>query len=67
MYSKLDESNNEKSTSKGHDAFTDFQEFYNTLFKKKCLRHTRREIKPKSHNLGTYETDKRSLSGFDDK
>ena len=26
-----------------------------------------REIKPKNHNLGTYETNKRSLSCFDDK
>ena len=35
MYSILDKSNNEKSTSKGHNAFTEFQEFYNALFKKK--------------------------------
>ena len=35
MYSILDESNNEKSTSKGHNAFIEFQEFYDTLFKKK--------------------------------
>ena len=27
MYSILDESNNEKSTSKGHNAFIEFQEF----------------------------------------
>ena len=27
MYSVLDESNNEKSTSKGHNAFIEFQEF----------------------------------------
>ena len=26
-----------------------------------------REIKPKNHHLGTYETNKRSLSCFDDK
>ena len=68
MYSILDKSNNEKSTSKGHNAFIEFQEFYNTLFKKKILRHTIRGIKSKNHNLGTYETkDKRSLSCFDDK
>ena len=40
MYSILDESNNEKSTNKGHNAFIEFQEFYDTLFKKKILRHT---------------------------
>ena len=34
MYSILDESNNEKITSKGHNGFIEFQEFYDTLFKK---------------------------------
>ena len=48
MYSIVDESNNEKSLSKGHNAFIEFQEFYNTLFKKKILRHTMRGIKSKS-------------------
>ena len=41
-------------------------EFYDTLFKKKILRHTMRGIKSKNHNLGTYETNKISLC-FDDK
>ena len=67
MYSILDESSNEKSTNKGHNAFIEFQEFYDTLFKKKILRHTMRRIGSKNHNLGTYETNKRSLSCFDDK
>ena len=67
MYSILDESNNEKSTSKGHNPFIEFQEFHDTLFKRKILRHTMREIKPKNHHFGTYETNKRSLSCFDDK
>ena len=31
MYSILDESNNEKSTNKGHNAFIEFQEFYEFL------------------------------------
>ena len=67
MYSTLDESNNEKSTSKGHNAFIEFQEFYDTLSKKKILRHTMRGLKSKNHNLGTYETSKRFLSCFDGK
>ena len=67
MYSILDESNNEKITSKGHNGFIEFQEFYDILFKKKILRHTMRGIKSKNHNLGSYETNKRSLSCFDDK
>ena len=66
MYSILDESNNEKSTKKGHNAFIKFQKFHNTLFQKKILRHTTRGIKPKNHDLGTYE-NKISLSCFDDK
>ena len=32
MYSILDESSNEKNPNKGHNAFIEFQEFYNTLF-----------------------------------
>ena len=67
MYSILDKSNNEKIMGKGHNGFIKFQEFYNTLFKKKFLRHTMRRIGYKNHNLGTYETNKRSLSYFDDK
>ena len=31
MYSILDESNNEKSTNKGHNTFIEFQEFYEFL------------------------------------
>ena len=54
MYSILDETNNEKSTSKGHNAFVEFQEFYDTLFQKKIFRHQMRGIKSKNHNLGTY-------------
>ena len=67
MYSISDESNNEKITSKGHSGFIEFQEFYDILFKKKTLRHTVRRIGSKNHNLGIYETNKRSLSCFDDK
>ena len=67
MYSTLDENNNEKIKSNGHNGFIEFQEFYDTLFKKKFLRHTMRRIGSKTHNLRTYETNKRSLSCFDDK
>ena len=67
MYSILDESNNEKSTNKGHNAFIEFQEFQDALLQKKILKHTMRGIKPKNHNLGTYEPNKISLSCLDDK
>ena len=66
MYSILDESNNEKSTKKGHNVFIEFQEIHDILLKKKILRHTRRRKKSKNHNLGTYETNKISLSCFDE-
>ena len=51
MYSILDESDNEKITSKGYNGFIEFQEFYDT-FKKKFLRHTLRRIGFKNHSLG---------------
>ena len=38
----LDESNNEKSTSKDRNAFIEFQEFYDTLFKRTILRNAMR-------------------------
>ena len=66
-YSILDANNNEKITSKGHNGFIEFQEFYDTVFNKKILRHTMRRIGSKNHHLGSYETNKRSLSCFDDK
>ena len=42
MYSILDESNNKKSTNKSHNAFIEFQQFHDTLFQKKILRHNER-------------------------
>ena len=67
MYSILDESSNENSTNKGHNAFIESQEIHDTLFQKKILRHKMRGIKSKNHNLGTCKTNKISLSCFDDK
>ena len=55
MYSILHESNNEKITSKGHNGFIESR-----------MRRMRR-IGSKNHNLGTNETNKRSLSFFGDK
>ena len=67
VQSKLDESSNEKSTNKAHTAFIEFQEFHGTLFQKKILRNKMRGIKSQNDNLGTYETNKISISCFDDK
>ena len=67
LYAIIDEGNNEKCTIKGHDAFIQFNESENTLFQKKILRHKMRGVKYKYHNLGTYESNKTSLSCFGDK
>ena len=67
IYTILDANNKEKITNKDHNAFIKIQEFYDTLFKKKILRHTMRRLGSKNYNLGTYETNNRSLSCFDDK
>ena len=40
MYSILDESNNESITRKGHNGFTEFQEFFDTLIIKKSFLDT---------------------------
>ena len=58
MYSILDESSNEKSTNKGRNAFIESQEFQDTLFQKKILRHQMRGIKSKNQNLGPCKTNK---------
>ena len=67
MYSILHERSNEISSNKVHNAFTEFQEFYDTLFQKKILRHTMRGLNSKNHKLETYEANKKSLSCFEDK
>ena len=55
------------NTAKGVNAATEFNEFKDTLFKKKIMRHKMRRIQRKKHELGTYEINKISLLCFDDK
>ena len=57
----------EFNTAKGVKIVTEFNEFKDTLFKKKIMRHKMRKIQAKKHKLGTYKIDKISLSFFDDK
>ena len=45
----------------------EFNEFKDTLFNKKVLRHKMRRIEDRKHKIGTYEINKISLSVFDDK
>ena len=49
------------------DIATELNEFKDTLFKKKVLRHKMRRIQVKKHKIGTYEINKISLLCFDDK
>ena len=46
---------------------TEFNEFKDTLFKKKVLRHKMKRIQSKKYEIGTYEINKISLLCFDDK
>ena len=42
-------------------------EFKDILLNNKCIRHSMNRIQSKDHRIGTYETNKISLSCFDDK
>ena len=57
MYSILDESNDEKITTKGHNGFIEFQNFMIHYLRKRFL-------DTQSHNLGTYETNKKIFIMF---
>ena len=53
----------ESNTAKGVNMATEFNEFRDTLFNKKIMRHKMWWIQAKKHKVGTYEIDKM----FDDK
>ena len=67
MYSMKNIDGKESNTAKGVNIATEFNEFKDTLFNKKIMRHKMRRIQAKKHKIGTYEIDKISLSCFDDK
>ena len=67
MYSIKNIDGKESNTAKGVNIATEFNEFKDTLFNKKIMRHKMRRIQSKKHKLGTYEINKISLSCFDDK
>ena len=67
MYCILSDDGKESNTAKGVNIATDFNEFKDTLFNKKVLRHKMRRIQGKKHKMGTYKINKISLSCFDDK
>ena len=57
----------EHNTAKGVSIATEFDEFKDVLFNKKIIEQKIKRIQSKKHKLGTYETDKISLSCFDNK
>ena len=57
----------ESHTAKGVNIATEFNEFKDTLFNKKVVRHKMKRIQSKKHKIGTYKINKISLSCFDDK
>ena len=67
MHSMLSDDGKESKTVKGVNVATEFNEFRDTLFIKKVIRHKMKRIQSKKYKLGTYEINKISLSNFDDK
>ena len=64
MYSMKIIDGKESNTAKGVNNVTEFDEFKDTLFDKKIIRHKMKRIQSKKHKIGTYKINKISLSGF---
>ena len=58
MYFMLSGDGKESNTAKGVNFATDLNEFRDTLFIKKIIRHKMKRIQSKKHKLGTYEIKK---------
>ena len=67
MYSMKYIDGKEFNTAKGVNIATASNEFKDTLFNKKIIRHKMRRIQGKKHQMGAYEINKISLSVFGDK
>ena len=67
MYYMKNIDGKESNSAKEVYIATEFNEFKDTLFNKKVLRHKMRRIQSKKHKIGTYKMNKISLSCFDDK
>ena len=66
MYSMKNIDGKESNTAKGVNIATEFNEFKDTLFNKKIMRHKMKRIQSEKHKVGTYEINKILLSVFDD-
>ena len=67
MHSMKNVDDKESNTAKGVNIATAFNEFKDTFFNRKIIRHKMRKIQGKKHKMGTYEINKMSLCVFDDK
>ena len=67
IYSIRDVKKKGKSTHQGHNSYISNDEYYDTLFNKKILRHKMTRIKSRKHKLFTYKNNETSTSCFDDK
>ena len=67
MFSMKNIDGKESNTAKGVNIATEFNEFKDTLFTKKLVRHKMRRIQGKKHKMGTCKINKILLSVFDDK
>ena len=67
MYSIKNIDGKESNTAKGVNIATEFNEFKDTFFNKKLLRHKMRRTQAKKHKIETQEIDKISLLCFNDK
>ena len=67
MYSMKNIDGKESNTAKGVNIATEFNEFKDTLFNKKVVRHKMKRIQSKKHKIGTYKVNKISVSCFGDK
>ena len=62
VYSMKNIDGKESNTTKGVNIAPEFNEFKDTLFNKKIIRHKMRRIQGKNHKMGTYEINKIFLS-----
>ena len=67
MYSLISVDDKEVNKAKGINKNLRHKEYHYVLFNKKVIRHNMKRIQSKSHEIGTYNVFKISLSCFDNK
>ena len=64
MYSMKNINGKESNMAKGVNIATEFNEFKDTLFNKKIIRHKMRRTQGKKHKIGTYKNQQNSIICF---